>query len=347
MKAAVLVARQKIQIKDVPEPKAGRGEVLVAPKYAGICGTDVHIFGGEFEARVKYPTILGHEFAGIVAEVGEGVTSVAAGDKVTADPIIPCMRCVACREGNTSGCRSLKLLGVDADGGFAQYVVAAEERVFRLPERVTVRDAAMVEIFSIGVHATRRGEVDPDDFVVVLGAGRLGLSIISVLKQSSAGTIVATDVRDSRLEIARKVGADYCINSAKKDAVKEVMALTDGVGADRVFEAVGHAARAASGLQPVGEAAEMVRNAGRVIVLGQGPEPEPVFWRPFVWKEATMTTSRVTRGEFPRAISMLAKGALNPAPLITHEVPLDYAADAFRLIVEGKEEAVKVLLKIE
>ncbi len=347
MKAAVLTGKQKIQVRDVPEPAPGKGQVLVAPKYAGICGTDVHIFAGEFEQRVKYPTILGHEFAGIVEAVGEGARAICVGDKVTVDPIIPCMRCVACREGNMSGCRSLKLLGVDMDGGFAQYVVADEERVFKLPERLSVRDGAMVEILSIGVHATRRGEVDPDDFVVVLGAGRLGLSIISVLKNSSAGTIVATDVRDSRLDVARKVGADYCINSAKKDAVKEVLALTGGVGADRVFEAVGHAARSASGWQPVGEAAEMIRPAGRVVVLGQGPEPEPVFWRPFVWKEATMTTSRVTRGEFPRTISMLEKGALNPAPLITHEVPLEYASEAFRIVNDEKEEAIKVLLKID
>jgi len=347
MKAAVLVARNKIELRDVPALSPGKGQVLIAVKYAGICGTDVHIFGGEFEGRVKYPTILGHEFAGIVHEVGEGVKAVQTGDKVTVDPIIPCMRCVACREGNTSGCRSLRLLGVDLDGGFAQYVVADEERVFKLPDRVGVHDGAMVEIFSIGVHAVRRGAVDPNDFVVVLGAGRLGLSIISVLKRSSAGTIVATDIEDYRLDIARRIGAHYCINAAHKDVVKEVLAITGGVGADRIFEAVGHAAKSSSGLQPVAEATEMIRSAGRVIVLGQGPEPEPVFWRPFVWKEATLITSRVTRGEFPRAISMLESGLLDPKPLITHEVPLDRAPDAFHMIVEGRERAVKVIVKVE
>jgi len=125
------------------------------------------------------------------------------------------------------------------------------------------------------------------------------------------------------------------------------MDITDGRGADRVFEAVGHAEKSVSGLQPVGEAAEIVRHAGRVIVLGQGPVPESVFWRPFVWKEATLVASRVTRGEFPRTISMLEKGALDPAPLITHEVPIDFVPDAFRMIVEGREQAVKVIVKIE
>jgi threonine dehydrogenase-like Zn-dependent dehydrogenase len=257
------------------------------------------------------------------------------------------MRCDACREGNMSGCRSLKLLGVDLDGAFAQLVVAGEERVFRLPERVSVRDGAMVELFAIGVHACRRAALEPDDFVAVLGAGKLGLALLSVLRTTSAGRIVVTDVRDYRLEIARKIGADYCINAAKSDAVKEIMEITDGRGADRVFEAVGHAEKSASGLPPVAEAAEIVRNAGRVVVLGQGPDPQAVFWRPFVWKEATLVASRVTRGEFPRAISMLEKGRLNPAALITHEVPLEFLPDAVSMIVEGREQAVKVLVKIE
>jgi threonine dehydrogenase-like Zn-dependent dehydrogenase len=257
------------------------------------------------------------------------------------------MRCPACREGNTSGCKSLKLLGVDLDGALAQLVVASEERVFKLPDRMSVRDGAMVELLSIGVHACTRGAIEPDDFVVVLGAGKLGLAILSVLKTTSAGTIVISDVRDYRLDIARKIGADYCVNSAKKDIVKEVNDITGGRGADRVFEAVGHAEKSASGLPPVGEATEIVRNAGRVVVLGQGPVPEEVFWRPFVWKEATIVASRVTRGEFPRTISMIEKRRLDPAPLVTHEVPLDFAGDAMRMVVEGREPAVKVLVKVE
>jgi threonine dehydrogenase-like Zn-dependent dehydrogenase len=279
--------------------------------------------------------------------VGEGVKEFRPGDKVSVDPIIPCMRCVACREGNTSGCRSLKLLGVDLDGAFAELVVAAEERLFKLPERVSVRDGAMVELIAIGVHACRRARLDPDDFVVVLGAGKLGLSILAVLKNTSAGTILITDVLEYRLDIARKLGADLCINSAKLDAVKEVMSATGGQGADRVLEAVGHSEKSASGLAPVAEAASMVRNAGRVVVLGQGPDAEAMHWRPFVWKEADLVASRVTRGEFPRAISMIEKGVVDVAPIITHEVPLEFLPDAMRMIVENKEKAVKVLVKIE
>jgi len=347
MKAAVLTDRGKIEISDVETPEAGPGQVLVSPRFAGICGTDVHIYQGEFEGRVTYPTIMAHEFAGFVEEVGEGVEEFRPGDKVTVDPIIHCGRCAACREGNFSACGNLKLLGVDMDGGFAERVVSPAENVFKLPERVSVRDGAAVELFSVATHAARRGRIDPADFVVVLGAGRLGLTVLSVLTATGAGTLVATDVLEYRLDIARKLGADYCINASKKDVVKEIESITGGRGADRVFECVGHFERSASGLAPVGEAAAIVRPAGRVVVMGQGPSSSEVFWRPFVWKEATIVASRVSRGEFPRAISMLEAGRVDPSPLVTHEVPLDYVSDAFRMLVEGDEQAVKVLVRIE
>ncbi len=347
MKAAVLVAREKIEVKEVESPEPGPREVLVAPKYAGICGTDIHIYQGEFEGRVRYPTIPGHEFAGIVEAVGQGVANVAVGDKVCIDPIIPCMECPACREGSLSACRSLRLRGVDLDGGLSEAAIASEEQVFRLPDRVSVKNAAMVEILSVATHAVRRARIDPADFVVVLGAGKLGLSILSVLRTTMAGTIVVTDVEEYRLDTARRIGADVCINAGKKNVVKEVLSLSDGLGADRVFEAVGHHKKSASGLAPVAEAAEIVRNAGRVVVLGQGPEPAPVFWRPFVWKEATIVASRVSRGEFARAISMIEKGVIDPTHIVTHEVPLEYVPDAFRMLADGSQEALKVIVKID
>jgi threonine dehydrogenase-like Zn-dependent dehydrogenase len=347
MKAAVLVGKQKVEIKEIDAPRPGPGEVLIAPKYAGICGTDMHIWDGQFEGRVRYPRVMGHEFAGIVQEIGEGVERVSPGEKVCIDPIMPCGFCTACREGSLSACSSLRLRGVDLDGGFAEAVVASEEQVFRLPERVGVKEGAMVEILSIGMHAVTRGQIDPGDFAVVLGAGRVGLSILSVLKTTAAGTIVVTDVEEYRLGLARKLGADYCVNAARKNAVKEVLSLTDGRGADRVFEAVGHARKSHSGLQPVAEATEMIRNAGRVVILGQGPDASPVMWKTFVWKEATLIASRVSRGEFPRVISAFEKRVIDPLAMVTHEVPLDYVPDAFQMLADGGREAVKILVKID
>ena len=346
MLAAVLYGDRRIEVREIPEPEPGPGQVLLAPQYASICGTDQHVFQGEFRGRVEYPAVLGHEFSAVVEGVGEGVTGVVAGDRVTVDPIVPCMRCVACINGRLSACRRLRLLGIDLPGGFAQRVVAPAHSCFRVPEAVTLHDAALTELFSLGIHACRRARIEPGDVVVILGAGKLGLSILSVARLTAADTIIVTDRRARRLGAAENLGADVVLNIAQVDPVADVLERTDGEGADRVIEAVGHATPGITGKQPMTEAAEMVRSAGRVVVLGQGPDEEAVFWKPFVWKEAEIIASRVTLGEFPRTLRMLERGRLHPELIVTHELPLERVAEAFELMLDPEAGAIKVLLEI-
>ncbi len=346
MLAAVLYDDCKIEVREVPDPEPGPGQVLLAPQYASICGTDQHVFPGEFKGRVTYPAILGHEFSAVVEVVGEGVTGFAAGDRVTVDPIVPCMRCVACINGRLSACRRLRLLGIDLPGGFAQRVVAPAHSCFRVPEEVTLHDAALTEPFSLGIHACRRARIEPGDVVVILGAGKLGLSILSIVQLTAADTIIVTDRRARRLEVAERLGADVVLDITRVDPVAEVVKMTGGEGADRVSEAVGHATPGITGKQPMTEAAEMVRSAGRVVVLGQGPDEEPIFWKPFVWKEAEIVASRVTLGEFPRTLRMLERGRLHPELIVTHELPLARIAEAFELMLSPEAGAIKVLLSI-
>ena len=346
MLAAVLTGPRVLQLQELPDPAPGPGELLLSPRYASICGTDQHVFQGEFAGRVSYPAVLGHEFSAVVEAAGEGVKDFAPGERLAVDPIVPCMRCVACIEGRLNACRQLDLLGIDLPGGFAQRVVAPAHACFRLPEEVSFRDAAMTELFSLGIHACRRARIEPGDVVVILGAGKLGLSILSVARLTAADTIIVTDRVAHRLTVARELGADVTLDVTQVDPVAEVMKLTGGQGADRVLEAVGHAIPGVSGRQPMSEAAEMVRSAGRVVVLGQGPEEEPVFWKPFVWKEAEIIASRVTLGEFPRALRMLARGQLDPGKLITHELPLERIDEAFELMLNPESQAIKVLLEI-
>ena len=346
MLAAVLADDRCIGVQEVPAPRPGPGEVLVAPRYASICGTDQHVFLGEFKGRVRYPAILGHEFSAVVEAVGPGVSDLAPGDRVAVDPIVPCLRCVACINGRLSACRRLKLLGIDLPGGFAQRVAVPAHSCFRLPEEVSLHDAALTELFSLGIHACRRAEIEPGDVVVILGAGKLGLAILSIARRMGADTIVVTDRLPWRLGVAKALGADVVLDVTQVDPVAEVMKLTGGEGADRVMEAVGHAIPGVTGKQPMTEAAAMVRSAGRVVVLGQGPEEEPVFWKPFVWKEAEIIASRVTLGEFPRAIRMLARGLLPVQKIVTHELPLERVADAFALMLDPGAQALKVLLEI-
>ncbi len=333
-------------MREQPDPEPGPGELLLAPRYASVCGTDQHVFQGEFVGRVHYPTVLGHEFSAVVEAVGEGVEEFAPGDHVAVDPIVPCMRCVACINGRLSACRHLKLLGIDLPGGFAQRVVAQAHSCFKLPEGLSLHDAALTELFSIGIHATRRAGVEPGDVVVILGAGKLGLSILSVVRLTAADTIVVTDRSAARLDLAKELGADIVLDVTQVDPVLELTQVTDGRGADRVIEAVGHAIPGMNGKQPMTEAVDMVRPAGRVVVLGQGPEEESVFWRSFVWKEAEIIASRVTLGEFPRTLRMLARNRLHPEKLITHEFPLERIGEAFELMLDPEGQAVKVLLSI-
>ena len=152
MKAGILYDERDIRVGDAPEPRIGSNDVLVAPSHTGICGTDLHIYRGEFHGRVTFPAILGHEFGGIIQEVGKDVTGLRRGDRVVVDPVISCHSCPACRTGHLNACQALKLLGIDLDGGFGQYVAAPASHVYPLPEEIPLTHAPMVEMYGLGHH---------------------------------------------------------------------------------------------------------------------------------------------------------------------------------------------------
>jgi len=348
MKAALTVGARKIEYAESPEPELGPDQVRVAVRYSGICGSDIHVYRGEFAGRVTFPVIQGHEFAGVVVEKGKEVTKLQIGDRVCVDPIISCHSCKACLSGAYNACRNLKLLGIDLNGGFAQYAVASQEQCFKVPEAVSDLDAALVELFSIGMHATTVSRIDPGDRVVILGAGRVGLAVLENVLLSSAEKVAITDVCDEKLEVAKTLGAAAAINSAKTDAVEAVAEITEGDGADCVIECVGEAdLGVVGGRPPLDQAVEMIRNGGRITVLGQGPLKYAVGWKTFVWKEATIRASRVSRGEFPRVLAMMARGSYHTATLVSGEYPLASAADAFRLVDKEPPDVLKIMIKID
>ncbi len=313
MKAGILYNDKDIRVGDAPDPQTGPREVLVAPGFAGICGTDLHIYRGEFRGRVQYPAITGHEFGGIIQEVGQEVDGIAVGDRVVVDPVISCHSCPACRTGHLNACRTLKLLGIDLDGGFGQYVAAPASHVYRLPEEIPMAHAPMVEMYGLGHHILQRGQVQPGETVVILGAGKLGLSILDVLCHSASPAMtIVTDLQPFRLETARKLGADYAINIKDEDPVERVLEITGGVGADCVIEAVGHYHLVEGQEAPLAQAVDMIRTAGRVVTTGLGDQQSAVRFKTLVLKEAEIIASRVTRGEFPRAIRLMSRGLLHP-----------------------------------
>ena len=168
MKAAVMYDDRDIRLGEMPDPQVGPDDVLVAPSYAGICGTDLHIFRGEFHNRVTYPAVLGHEFGGIVVETGKNVKGFKRGDRVTVDPILSCHKCPACLTGHLNACRTLKLLGVEYNGGFGQFVAAPASHVFALPDNFEMKFVSMVEMYGLACHVLGRGLVQPGESVVLI-----------------------------------------------------------------------------------------------------------------------------------------------------------------------------------
>ena len=348
MKAAILYSDREIRPGEAPDPCIGTDEVLVAPGFAGICGTDLHIYRGEFKERVKYPAIQGHEFGGTIIECGRDVSGFKVGDRVVVDPIISCHACPACLTGHINACRSLKLLGVDMDGGFGQIVAAPASHVIPLPESIPMEHAPMVELYGIAHHVLQRGQVQPGESVAILGAGKVGLSVVDVLcHKAGAALTIATDLHDFRLGLARKLGADCTLNVARESAVERVLELTQGRGVDCVIEAIGHFHEISGQPAPLEQAVRMIRSAGRIVTVGLGEQLSPVHFKTLVLKEAQVIASRVTLGEFPRAIRLMEKGLLHPELLVTHAMPMREVAAAFAKVDREEPETVKIVLDIK
>jgi 2-desacetyl-2-hydroxyethyl bacteriochlorophyllide A dehydrogenase len=348
MKAAILYDDRDIRPGEAPDPRIGPEEVLVAPGFAGICGTDLHIYRGEFKERVKYPAIQGHEFGGTIIECGRDVRGLQVGDRVVVDPIISCHACPACLTGRINACRSLKILGVDLDGGFGQIVAAPASHILPLPESIPMEYSPMVELYGIAHHVLQRGQVQPGETVAILGAGKVGLSVLDVLcHKAGAALTIATDLHDFRLELAHKLGADYTINVTRMNPAERVMELTGGQGVDCVIEAIGHFHEIPGQAAPLEQAVRMIRSAGRIVTVGLGEQMSAVHFKTLVLKEAQMIASRVTLGEFPRAIRLMAKGLLHPELLVTHKMTMREVAAAFIKVDQEEPETIKIVLDIQ
>lgn len=347
MKAGVLYGDRKIEVRDVADPTPGPGEVIVESSFGGICGTDVHIYRGEFRSRVRFPAIQGHEFGGVVVELGPGVSGWARGDRVAVDPIIPCRACPACLRGQINCCRSLRLLGVDDDGGFGRLVAVPQGNLYRLPDEMPMEHVPMVETFALGHHVLDRGRVQPGETIAILGAGKLGLSVLDVLCHgaSPASTLVS-DLQPFRLEVARRLGADVTVDVTREDPVDRAMEATGGAGVDCVIECVGHYHAVERREPPLAQAVRMVRHGGRIVTAGLGEQLTPIHFKTLVLKEAQIVASRVTLGEFARAIRMLAKRLLHPELLVTDRMPLRDVARAFEKVDREDPTTIKVVLDI-
>ena len=347
MKAAVMTTYGHIEWKDVEKPECRKGEVLIRISFASICGSDQHIFTGEFHPRTRTPMIMGHEFAGIVAEVGEGVEGYVPGDKVAADPIIWCGKCPACKIGRYPACTNLKLIGVDLDGGFTQYISLPASMLYKVPSSIPDQHAALIEVLSIGFHAKNRAGVKEGDVLAVWGSGKVGLCILEAVRTVTRNTVFMVDILEERLQVGpAHFDNVVAINALHEDPVKRILQETGGKGVDIAFEAVGHAEEAGRTINPVRGCIQSIRGSGTVCVLGLGNEPAPVLFKELIWKEAKIVASRVSHGEFAETIEQLQRGTLKPEALITEILPASETQKGFELLEKEKASHLKILLDL-
>jgi len=347
MKAAVIREYGKIRLEEVPKPELLPGNVMVRVKYASICGSDQHIFKGEFHPRTKLPMIPGHEFAGVIDEVGSDVKNLKAGQKVTVDPIIWCGKCPACLAGHYPACTSLKLVGIDIDGGFAEFVSVPYHMVFTIPDHISDEHAALVEILSIGFHASARAGLEKHDDILIVGSGKVGQSILHAARTITSGKIILADILDERLKLASSSFSDiYTINIRKSDPVALVKEITSGRGVDIAFEAVGHEVAVEGRFNPVRTCINAIKGGGKVCVLGLSDHPAEILMKELIWKEARIIASRVSHGEFSKAIDALSNGTLNPDKMITGILNLEDSQKGFDLLDKEPAKNLKILIKV-
>jgi threonine dehydrogenase-like Zn-dependent dehydrogenase len=346
MNAAVLTGYRKVEWKTVDIPEISGNEVLVKVGYACICGSDQHVFLGEFHPRTSVPLIQGHEFAGTIVKTGPTVINFKEGDRVAVDPIIWCGHCPACKIHHYPACSTLKLVGIDLDGGFSEYMKVPETMLYRVTDKISDKHAALVEVLSIGFHACNRAKIAANERIVIWGAGKVGQSILQAVKTKTSNTVIMVDILDERLAMAKKAYNDiHVINAGKTDTIEMIRELTGGEGVDLAFEAVGHYKEISGAVNPVRGCIQAIRGAGRVCTLGLAADPTPILMKELIWKEGTIITSRVSHGEFAETIENMNRGTLKPDAIVTDILHPSRTQEAFEMLEKEPDKHLKILLK--
>jgi threonine dehydrogenase-like Zn-dependent dehydrogenase len=317
MKAAVIEKPEQLVIKQMPVPVINDDEVLIKVKYTGICGTDWSIFTGKYSAD-RLPFIPGHEFSGIVEKIGKNAVGIKEGDPVTADINMSCGHCFYCRRGQKLMCREFTQLGIHIDGTYAEYVKVPWEQVHVLPENLDMMAGAFIEPVSCVIHSAKAMKVEIGSSIAIIGSG-LGVLHAAVARHRGAAPVIVIGRNDMKLEIAKKMGADFTINIKKEDPIQAVKKLTDGRGADYVVEAVGTP-------QTYEQAFEMVRPGGTVAAFGITGVDDIVRVKSFdlVLGEKNVAGSCAGVGnDWNDAIALLQYGRIKPEPLFSMIVPLE------------------------
>jgi L-iditol 2-dehydrogenase len=342
MKALVLKEYRQFAIEDFPVPTLQPNEVLVRVRACGICGSDVHGMDGSSGRRIP-PIVMGHEAAGVIAEIGSAVTGWKKDDRVTFDSTVSCGECWYCRRSEINLCENRRVLGVSCGeyrrhGAFAEYVAVPQRILYRLPDNLSFEQAAMVEAVSVAVHAVERTPLELNGAVAVVGTGMIGLLVVQVLRARGCGKIIAIDLDEEKLALASRLGATHTIKASETDLQERIRALTAGRGADAVFEVVGLPAT-------VKTAIESVRKGGSVTLVGNLKPQAELPLQAVVTRQITLIGTCASAGEYPACLDLIASGKVNVTEFISATPPLEEGASWFERLYAGEKGLMKVLLK--
>ncbi len=341
MKALVMREYKKLSYEEVEKPTPGKGEVLIRIKACSVCGSDVHGFDGS-TGRRRPPVIMGHEASGKIVQCGEGVKNHKVGDRVTFDSTVYCNECEMCKEGKVNLCAHRQVLGVSCEdynrsGCFAEYIALPEYLLYNIPENVSYVQASLAEPMSVAYHAATRTKISKGDSVVLYGIGTIGLLTLQIVRSFGAGQIIAVDIDDSRLEMARMNGATDVVNSRGPGALEKVISLTrDSKGADIAIDATGIDIT-------TNMAIKSVRLDGRVVLIGNvAPKTEfPLQY--VVTRQISIFGSCASAGEYPQCLDLISSGKVRVDNMISRIVPLEEGDKWMNKIYNREDGLTKIV----
>jgi len=338
MKAAIWYGGKDVRVEEIPEPDVGDCDVLVRVRAVGICGSDLHAYEGISRRRVP-PLVMGHEIAGEIADTGRDVKGLKRNDRVVVYPVLSCGECEYCRCGNENLCRDIRFMGLHVLGGFAEYVAVPADRCYKIAPGLAFEKACLTEPLAVAVHVADSSRMRVNDSILIIGAGAVGSMITQVVRLRTSGQIIVTDILDSRLDLAKKLGADVAINSREKDAVEEILTLTDGKGVDVSIEVVGIQST-------VQQALASVKKGGTIIAVGLLEKNMEIDMMRVVTNQLELHGSYIYSDyDFRSSISLIANDKVNLQPYLTHIFALEDAQKGFEEMTTNKENVLKVILK--
>ena len=340
MKQAVMTAPGEIQFGEVAKPVPQANEVLMQTRRIGVCGSDIHVYHG-MHPYTGYPVVQGHEVGGIVAALGKDVTGLKVGDKITFMPQVTCGKCYPCTHGMYHICESLKVMGFQTGGAAQEFFALPAENVLKLPDTMSLDDAAFIEPVSVTVHAIGRGGGTEGKKVLVLGAGPIGNLTAQVARASGAEAVMITDISPYKLDKARACGVEFTVNTAQEDLGEALLRDFGPTKADLILECVGIEAT-------ITDAVLNARKGTTIVVVGVfGKKPQVDLGLVQDRELSLVGTLMYQKADYLRAIDLVAKGKLHLDAMITHRFPFDHYLDAYHAIEAAKGEYLKVMIDLD